>query len=104
MAVARTARSVNLARSLCLSAAGFSIVGVLLQIRYNSSRCDASCLWDAPDTLKSEVPTVATKKTLMTCDVNEFVAAMNPKREAKRQSSSTARPTKRHHRKTHYSL
>ena len=40
------------------------------------------------------------KKSLMTCDVQEFVAAMNPKKEARRKSSSTTRNVKRHHEKS----
>ncbi len=40
---------------------------------------------------------MAEKKTLMTCDVQEFIAAMNPKREAKKKSDSNNRSVKRHH-------
>ncbi len=40
---------------------------------------------------------MAEKKTLMTGDVKDFVAAMNPKRENKRKSSSTMRMQKQHH-------
>ena len=40
---------------------------------------------------------MAEKKTLMTCDVKEFIAAMNPKREAKKKSDSNNRSVKRHH-------
>jgi len=37
------------------------------------------------------------KKTLMTCDVKEFIASMNPKKEAKRKVSPTQRSVKNHH-------
>ena len=40
---------------------------------------------------------MADKKTLMTCDVKDFIAAMNPKRENKRKSDSNNRTIKRHH-------
>lgn len=40
---------------------------------------------------------MAQKKDLMTGDVKEFIAAMNPKREAKRKSPPTMRSQKNHH-------
>jgi len=40
---------------------------------------------------------MAEKKELMTCDVKEFVAAMNPKREASKKRDSNNRSVKRHH-------
>ncbi len=40
---------------------------------------------------------MADKKTLMTCDVKEFIASMNPKREFKRKSAPTMRSQKAHH-------
>jgi len=40
---------------------------------------------------------MAEKKELMTCDVKEFVAAMNPKREEKKKRDSNNRSVKRHH-------
>jgi len=39
------------------------------------------------------------KKTLMTADVKEFLASMNPKKECKRKSSPTDRTRKGHHEK-----
>ncbi|HEY3417434.1 MAG TPA: hypothetical protein VGM23_11175 [Armatimonadota bacterium] len=41
---------------------------------------------------------MAEKKTLMTCDVKDFIAAMNPDRGIKRKSSSACSSVKRHHR------
>ena len=40
---------------------------------------------------------MAEKKTLLTGDVKDFIAAMNPKREAKKKSDSNNRSVKRHH-------
>jgi len=40
---------------------------------------------------------MADKKTLMTCDVKDFIAAMNPKREVKRKTAPSSRSVKRHH-------
>ena len=37
------------------------------------------------------------KKTLMTCDVKEFVASMHVKAEGKRKVSPTQRSVKNHH-------
>ena len=37
------------------------------------------------------------KKKLMTTDVQEFLASMNPKKECKRKSSPTDRTRKGHH-------
>ena len=43
---------------------------------------------------------MADKKTLMTGDVKEFIAAMNPKKECKRKSAPLARSHKAHHKRT----
>jgi len=43
---------------------------------------------------------VAEKKTLMTCDVQEFIGAMNPKRECKRKGASTDRTIKQRQKKS----
>jgi hypothetical protein len=43
---------------------------------------------------------MADKKALMTGDVKDFLAVMNPEKECKRKSSSTARNFKRRHHKT----
>lgn len=40
---------------------------------------------------------MAEKKDLMTGDVKEFIAAMNPKKEAKRKTRPSARSVKNHH-------
>ncbi len=40
------------------------------------------------------------KKALLTGSVEDFLAVMNPKRECKRKSSSTARNYKKRHHKT----
>ncbi|HOF86813.1 MAG TPA: hypothetical protein PLZ36_01745 [Armatimonadota bacterium] len=40
---------------------------------------------------------MAEKKALMTGDVHEFIAAMNPKKECKRKSSPRQRSVKAHH-------
>lgn len=40
---------------------------------------------------------MAEKKQLMTCDVKEFIEAMNPKREAKKSTPPSNRSVKRHH-------
>jgi len=37
------------------------------------------------------------KKTLMTSDVKDFIAAMNPKKEAKRKTTPRQRSVKNHH-------
>jgi hypothetical protein len=41
-----------------------------------------------------------TKAELMTGSTEQFIASMNPKKEAKRQSSSTIRRAKRRHKKS----
>jgi len=43
---------------------------------------------------------MADKKALLTGDVKEFLAVMNPKRECKRKSSSTPRTVKDRHKRT----
>ena len=40
---------------------------------------------------------MAEKKTLMVCETKDFIAAMNPKREAKKKTDSNNRSVKRHH-------
>ena len=40
---------------------------------------------------------MAEKKKLMTCDVKDFIAHMNAKKEEKRKSPSTMRSQKAHH-------
>lgn len=40
------------------------------------------------------------KKTLMTCDVKEFVASMSVKKETKRKVSPTQRSVKNHHKQS----
>lgn len=43
---------------------------------------------------------MATKKDLMTCEVEDFIAAMNPKKECKRKTTTTPRTTKDRQHKT----
>jgi hypothetical protein len=42
---------------------------------------------------------MAEKKQLLTGDVKDFIAVMNPKKEAKRKSSPSCKSVKRHHTK-----
>ena len=43
---------------------------------------------------------MADKKELMTCDVKDFIAHMNKKKEEKRKSPSTMRSQKNHHKRS----
>ena len=49
---------------------------------------------------ETEVGPMGDKKALLTGDVKDFIAAMNPKRECKRKGSPMMRSQKNHHKRT----